>query len=484
MTQPQPVTAPRALGLVRVSREGGRGERLLSPDIQRAAIEEYCDRRGYDVVDYVIAIDESGSRKKSSWWARLDQTIERVEAGQVDVIVAWEFSRAARNRLRWAVALDRVESAGGRLESATEPVDTTTAAGRFQRGMLAEMHAYKAEQIGEAWKEVHRNRVARGLPPTGGARFGYQLVDGTHQPDPETGPVLAELYRRAVRGDSLMSLAEWMNDTGIHTTAGGTWTRSRIRPILDSGFGAGRIAFGGEYLPGAHQPVVDDDTWAEYLQARQTPSRPAQNAARYPLTGLLVCGDCGSGMSITTRTVAGRTEQIYGCNRYQRHRVGRYVTTKRTRIEEWVKVELQVFAADLARATEARAKLRARRTASVNDAGVIARKVEQLDRKIQRAVDGWTSGLLTDDEYQSAVGRYRDDRQKLLQRRAVLHQDANTDDRAVEIAASLVTDWERMRPAALRSLLAVLIESVTVTPPDPPGSRSGATYAIRWRFDD
>ena len=43
-----------------------------------------------------------------------------IEHGQADAIVVWRWSRVSRNRLDWAVAVDRVEAAGGALESATE----------------------------------------------------------------------------------------------------------------------------------------------------------------------------------------------------------------------------------------------------------------------------------------------------------------------------------------------------------------------------
>lgn len=484
----------RALGLIRVSKEGGRGERLLSPEIQRASIEEYCARRDYDITDYVVAIDESGSRQTSSWWARLDQAIEHVEAGAVDVIVAWEFSRPARNRLRWAVALDRVESAGGSIESATEPVDATTASGRFQRGVLAEMHAYKAEAIGEAWKDVHRNRIARGLPSTGGARFGYVQAgkSGPYEPDPHAGPILAEMYQRAIRGESMMSIAEWLNREGIPTLPGGPWSRSRIRPILDSGFGAGLLTVrvrdsngavvAQQYHPGIHPPVIDDATWQAYRRQRElAPYLPTQNAARYPLTGLLVCGDCGAGMSMTNRTSAGRRQQLYGCNRYQKYRSGRYVTTVRDRVEEWVKSEVAAMVADLEGRVAARVKMRARKVASANDAAVIARKVAKIDARIAKAMDGWASGLLTDDEYKAGVARYRDEREGLLARQAVVHQDGLADDRVGAVASALVAGWDGLEMSELRAMLSALVGAVIVRPP-APGER-GATYAVLWRWE-
>ncbi len=136
-----PDSPRRVIGGIRVSK---KRDDMTSPDLQRAAIETYAATHGYLVVDWVEGVDDSGSQRSSSWWRKLDRAVDRVEAGEVDGIIVWKFSRTARHRLKWAVALDRIESAGGVLESATEQFDTTTSAGRFARGMIAEMNAFEA----------------------------------------------------------------------------------------------------------------------------------------------------------------------------------------------------------------------------------------------------------------------------------------------------------------------------------------------------
>lgn len=288
---------------------------MIAPELQRDATREHCARRGYDVVGVVEGIDESGSRARSAWWPRLDAAIERVEAGEVDVIVVWELSRTARNRLRWAVALDRVEAAGGRIESATEPIDVTTAAGRFQRGMLAEMHAYRAEAIGEGWKATIARRRRAGLPHSARYRFGYRPgADGLLEPDPETAPILAEAYRRYAAGAGLRALCTWLTALGIRTSRGGQFSHGTLGKTLDSGFGAGllrvhdpdcttRHPAGTDvgrcpqrtYLPGAHPAIIDTAAWDAYLAARadRTTIAPRHRRASTPLSGIARCGACG-----------------------------------------------------------------------------------------------------------------------------------------------------------------------------------------------
>lgn len=294
---PVPDQPRRVLGVIRVSKERTG---MVSPQIQETSIREYCASRGYVVAALVEGLDESGSQRRSSWWRRLEDAVAAVEDGTYDGIVVWKFSRAARHRLRWAVALDRVDVAGGVLESATEQFDTTTSAGRFARGMVAEMNAFEAERIGEVWKETHQRRVGSGRPHTGKPKWGYvyDREAKLHRPDPETGPVLASLYRRYVAGESVYTLARWLNSHGHRTLAAGPWSERTVRRVLDSGFGAGFFNYQGERHEGIHDPLIDRDLWQAYLDARAhrrvLPARVERST--YLLSGMVRCARCGGSM--------------------------------------------------------------------------------------------------------------------------------------------------------------------------------------------
>ena len=242
-----PTPAARAVAYIRVSKER---DGMISPELQLASIEQHCERLGYVVVETITDLDLTGR-----FWKRrqVERAIGLIEAGEADVLVVWKVSRVSRNRKDWAIAVDRVEGVGGRMESATEPMDTTTSSGRFARGMLAELAAFESERIGEQWKETHERRVRQGLPANGKPRFGYQYDKATgFTPDPVTGPVLREMYERYLSGQSVYSLVKFLNDgptrpvTGYGVSKDGLWSARTIRRILDQGFGAGYITRHGE----------------------------------------------------------------------------------------------------------------------------------------------------------------------------------------------------------------------------------------------
>lgn len=295
--------APRAVLYLRqsISREDS-----ISLELQETAGREYAERSGYRIVGVEADPGISGRT-----WDRpaVQRVMGMVEASDVDVVIVWKWSRLSRSRRDWAIAIDRIESMGGRLESATEPVDATTATGRFTRGMLAEMAAFESDRIGEVWREVHQRRLRNGVPASGGARWGYLLEDGAYRPDPQTSPLLAEAYRRAADGHGMREIVAWLNDQGARTLAGGLFTRDRVTRILDSGFAAGKLvrrtrragaSLRGipqlSWVDGRQEPIISEGTWQAYLAIRTARARPVGRSTTYLLSGMLTCGDCGAQM--------------------------------------------------------------------------------------------------------------------------------------------------------------------------------------------
>lgn len=321
-----PETAPRAVLYLRqsVSREES-----ISLELQEIAGRTYCESRGYQVVEVLSDPGISGRT-----WVRpaVQRAVGMIESHEVDVIVVWKWSRLSRSRRDWAVAVDRVEGAGGRLESSTEPVDSTTSTGRFTRGMLAELAAFESDRIGDTWRETHRRRQSLGLPHNGGPRLGYLYdpMSKTYQIDPETGPLLRELYVRHTSGTGLASMARWLESLGVKSPRTGTpWTHRGIGYMLDSGFGAGilRIHDGNctrrhtsttscpqrIYVPGAHEPVITEQQWHAYLteRSRRATLPPRLVSPVTNLSGVVRCEVCGARMVVHRNN--GHQQPRYRC---------------------------------------------------------------------------------------------------------------------------------------------------------------------------
>lgn len=459
-------------------------EESISLEIQEVAGREYCRQRGYTV----IAV-ESDPGISGRTWKRpaVLRTMGLIEAKTADVVVLWKWSRLSRSRLDWAVAVDKVESAGGRIESATEPLDTTTASGRFARGMLAEFAAFESERMGDVWKEAQQRRRRNGLPPNGGDRFGYIRDGSTYTPDPVTGGLLHGLYEQFNTGRGFTTLASTLNGDGHRTVTGAQWNRDKLRGILDSGFAAGLIIQGrapaAKYYPGAHPALITADQWATYQHRRAQVSPPPRSVnPKYMLTGLAVCDDCGHPMRAISRNGA---RDGLGCGRYLDYRTGRFVTAKRTNAEEAVREWVFAIADDLDALATAEAKVKERRATAVTDAASIRRRIGKLDERISNIIVNWSGSMEFDAGLALALERLRKDRADLVTQEFAAGSDARAEFDVRTLAVAARDAWDRATPFELRRLLGALIREVRVVPPVERkiGGAGPVTFRVREAWD-
>jgi site-specific DNA recombinase len=390
----------RAIALIRVSKER---DGMTSPDVQRHAIDTYAAANRISIIDYVEGIDESGSRAKSAWWPKLTAALDRIEAGDADDILVWKYSRTARNRLKWNVALDRIDTLGGMIVSVTEPIESNTASGKFARGMLGEMNAYHADLIGEGWKETLDRRVRNGLPGTGRPRFGYRWEPGSdYTVDPAVAATVREMYARSLAGHGMASIARWLNSEGHRTRNGLEWQVMGVTRYMDRGFAAGFIWSKGVLHEGAHEAIIPTPVWNAYIKRRATTPRFPSGGVRM-LSGLLKCGSCGAPMMANT-TRRGSSGS-YGCARSPRGgHCPRPVSISRHIAErllcEWV-AKLCIDAGTLRAAGERELE---RWVTSIEDRAAISRLIQRAEERLARITILYADDKLSDAAYKSAAG--------------------------------------------------------------------------------
>ncbi len=402
----------------------------------------------------------------------MHRCIEAVEQGAADVVIVWKWSRFGRTRRDWYVNLDRIDVAGGRLESATEDADTATSVGRFTREMMVEMTAFESDRIGEVWKDVHANRRERGLPAQGGDRYGYVRHGDVFTPDPTTGPILAQMYGWAAEGLGRAAIARRLNDDGVPGPKGGPWYADRVARILDSGFGAGLISTGirnaATWTLGAHEALVSEDLWLRYRAHRAARiGDKSTGKRRYVLSGLVRCGVCGSGMN--SDRLGRHAGYGFACAAWRAGKHPVCVTISQSRAEAVVLDWLAQYADDIERAAS-------EAPAPVPDTAKRAARAQrdrvEAERALVKLAAGWAAGEVPDAAYRPARDLLTAKVEAAAKREALaeVRRTAPT----VE-ARGLIEEWPTLSVEARRAMLGALIESVTVTPGERRGIRPTVT---------
>lgn len=443
--RPVPDTPPRAVAYIRVSQER---EDMISPELQETAIRDHCARNGYQLMEIITDLDLSGR-----FWKRrqVEHAIELIERREVEVIVVWKMSRVARNRLDWNIALDRVETVGGRLESATEPIDTSTSSGRFSRGILAELAAFESERAGEQWQETHRRLWKQGRPHSGKPRFGYIYSrDAGYQLDPDTAPLVREMYRRYLAGDGNRAIADWLTGLGVDALT----TGRGVAYFMRSGFAAGYLEHHDPACSlthksgtrcantirevGAQTAIIDAVTWAAF---EATQSDRATLPARLvspvsTLSGILRCKACGYRMS---RKTAHDQRPYFRCTNDQCPHPVSYLEHKAEQLLlDWlptVGAELAYAARDVAGPTSITVE-RER----------LARVVTAAEQSLEKLTVDYARDIIPESSYtaaKDALVRERDQAATKHVRMATSHALRANGGR---LAAGLLDNWADLNP--------------------------------------
>ncbi|SRR6266704_6067036 len=167
---PVPAVPIPAVAYVRVSTAR---EQMISPELQKAAIEDAARRDGAVIAagHWIVELDESG---RGFGRKGVQQAIRLMREGVVQRCYVWKYSRFGRNATLSGQFCAEMEAVAGprALVSATEDVSHGTAAGKFARGVLWQVDEFYSNVVGENWMEAHARRRRDGLPHNGNPRFG------------------------------------------------------------------------------------------------------------------------------------------------------------------------------------------------------------------------------------------------------------------------------------------------------------------------
>ena len=275
----------------------------LGIERQREDCEALAMERGWEVVGTYADNDISAysGKTRRPEYRRL---LTDVQAGRIDVIVAWHTDRLHRSPRELEEFIDVCDAHKIRVETVRAgELDLRTPAGRAVARTLGAWARYESEHKSERIRRKQAELAQRGLPYGGGLRcYGYtkdrmNLVA-------EEAVIIREMADRVLAGETIWSVSHDLNQRGLVTTTGGRWTDTGVRKILLSPRMAGLIQHATVGRVRAQWPAILTEEQHTRLVALLTdPSRRTPRGAprRHLLSGLLRCGECGERMVAAKR---------------------------------------------------------------------------------------------------------------------------------------------------------------------------------------
>lgn len=292
----------RALIYCRVSKDERHGR---SVGEQEAECRAECAAEGWEVVEVVTDNDVGASRYSKGQRPGWRRVLAMVEAGEVDVLVTWEGSRAQRDLEKYAALRGLCLATGVRWHYGGRTYDMANWKDRRDTGRDAVDDEAESGRTSERIRRTTRASAVNGRPH-GRRLFGYQR---TYDPTtgaltgqtehPSEGPVVRRIFDTYLSGVGIRTIARQLNADGVTTGTGAAWNDSQVRRVLLNPAYAARRVHRGELVGDANwPPLVDRDRFARATARLGEWPRRRNIATARLLTGVARCGVCGSRMQV------------------------------------------------------------------------------------------------------------------------------------------------------------------------------------------
>jgi DNA invertase Pin-like site-specific DNA recombinase len=243
----------------------------FSLDAQRERLRAYCQARGWHVAKEYVDEGHSGRNTKRPAYQRM-----MGERDTWETILVIKMDRIHRNAKNFMLMMEDLRAWGKDFVSATESLDTSTAMGRFVMDIIQRIAQLESEQIGERVRMGMEQKAKEpgagilGFPPP----FGYDLSEGVLVPKQEEAAVVREMYRLALEGASIRTIARTVTERHP-TKRGKAWNPMAVHYILHNPLYAGYLRWDDHVRKGRHDPLVSREEWnaVQWALWQRTPLR-------------------------------------------------------------------------------------------------------------------------------------------------------------------------------------------------------------------
>jgi site-specific DNA recombinase len=484
---------------------------------QLAALKQRIVTDGFTIDDELVFQDD-GCSGASLQRPALERLRDLAYAGGIDQLYVHSPDRLARKFVHQAVLLEEFAKRHVEVVFLNQPITEASPETNLllqMQGMIAE---YEREKILERTRRGRRFRARQGhVSVLGQAPYGYRYVpkhqgDGAARYDLvfDEVRVVRDLFRWiGLEGLTLGMAAQRLTSQHVPTRTGAArWNRNTLRGILlnpayygEAHWGKTRVqerssnprARRGQpqtprrekvsrpTLPSEQEiirvPALIGrdlfDAVAERLAENRQHQRTRSTGPSFVLSGLLVCGRCGSAYIGRRHRRPGKSHVYYRCLGSDKYRHGGEALCRNASVRASVEQDVWNDVCELLQNPQRLRAERQRRqeptSSTTADASSLRGSITRLKRQLSRLMDLYETGYLEKDEFavrgerlkerlRRAEGAYAEQRQAEQQTEANQALLANFEQFAQQVRASL----DQADFATKRTILSVLIKSIEV----------------------
>lgn len=466
------------------------------PSESRQGVErqlEDCRRMAADLGWTVVGeyVDNDVSAYSGKVRPEYQRLLRDITDSLIDGLIVWHQDRLHRRPVELEHFFTVIDDAGmaGNVKTVTGNSDFGTGDGIFTARLIGAVAAKESADKSRRVARKHEQRAAQGIPHKGSTRpFGYESDFTTI--NAAEARVVRDLAARFLAGESLRSLAEWLNESGIERVSGGSgWITTTVRGILINPRYAGLMAHRGQVIgPGQWEPIIDEDTHRRILVTIATKKASGRRTPQtYLLSGMLRCSKCGNRLYSSVRhegssNGANRaptrtTRRRYVCMSGPDHGGCGRLSAVAEPVEQLV-TNAVLYTLD----TPELAAALSGKDSPDQQARALGDEIERLEAKQSELADAYGTDLITMTEWRRA-GATVTERLETARRRLASRTRTDTLHGLLGNATALAQQWPTLSLSRQHAIIRALVESITIG----PGTRGAQVFdpdrlTIMWRL--
>lgn len=320
-----PSTRLRCAIYTRKSTDEGLDKDFNSLDAQREACAAYImSQRHEGWVLHPDLYDDGGCTGGNMERPGLQQLLDDVKAGLVDIVVVYKVDRLTRSLTDFAKIVEVLDTAGASFVSVTQAFNTTNSMGRLTLNVLLSFAQFEREVISERIRDKVAASKARGMWMGGPVPLGYRVDNRKLIVVPEEAGTVLDIMQRYLACDTVTDLLTEMEQDGIVTAkraqrdgsirGGLPFRRGGLISLLSNRIYIGEIVHKGSSYPGEHEGIIDRDLFDQVQAKLASQPRPRIQSKRHRVVSVLagmLSDDSGKPMVPTHTRNHGRRYRYY-----------------------------------------------------------------------------------------------------------------------------------------------------------------------------
>ena len=241
---------------IRVSTDGQCGDDKFGLDVQRQTIQEYCDEKGYTILNWFVDEGESGAKERPGF--------DEIVYGEVanppyEAVIVAKSDRVARDINIYYYYKMLLTKKNIKLISIAEDFGQFGVFANMLEAFTLCVAEMERENINKRTSSGRKVKASRGGYSGGRPPYGYVPQNGRLVIVPEEAEVVRYVISEKESGVTFQKICDALNDQGKTNRSGTKFSISTLQVIIENKplyQGMYRYGKDSEWVEGEHEPIL------------------------------------------------------------------------------------------------------------------------------------------------------------------------------------------------------------------------------------